>query len=163
MQYFLEHFDKKTQIRSSSSEVQQYSDAARFPPKGSARLSVRRAPAEAPAARGGAEEGRAFLCGVGDSIKVGYCLKGVGRIQFFTGIVTKVSGHKITLYSPASKKYSGIERIFSYQNPQIRSLNVWENPIEGAAPKRRSKSRKILWLRKGARSVKRTAAAVKTN
>nr|YP_010447290.1 ribosomal protein L19 [Halimeda opuntia]UTN43210.1 ribosomal protein L19 [Halimeda opuntia] len=80
---------------------------------------------------------------VGDSLKVRFVFK-EGRIQFFTGIVTKVSGHKITLYSPTSKKYSGIERIFSYQNPQIQ-FSILENPIEGAAPKRRSKSRKILW------------------
>nr|BBN51393.1 50S ribosomal protein L19 [Halimeda borneensis] len=80
---------------------------------------------------------------VGDSLKVGFVFK-EGRIQFFTGIVTKVSGHKITLYSPSAKLNSGIERIFSYQNPQIQSF-IMENPIEGAVPKRRSKSRKILW------------------
>ena len=80
---------------------------------------------------------------VGDSLKVGFVFK-EGRIQFFTGIVTKVSGHKITLYSPSAKLNSGIERIFSYQNPQIQFF-IMENPIENAVPKRRSKSRKILW------------------
>ena len=69
---------------------------------------------------------------IGDSIKVGVFFN-ERRLQFFTGIVTKIHGHKITLYQP------GIERIFSYKNPQINTFLIM------AVPKRRSKSRKILW------------------
>ena len=64
---------------------------------------------------------------------LGQILK-VKEKQFFTGTVTKISGHKLTLSQP------GLERIFSYCNPQIQILM--------AVPKRRSKSRKILWRKK---------------
>nr|AOP19101.1 ribosomal protein L19 [Halimeda discoidea] len=87
---------------------------------------------------------------VGDSLKVGFGLK-EGRIQFFTGTITKISGHKITLSQP------GIERIFSYNNPQIFFQNIM------AVPKRRSKSRKILWRKKSLKKnrQKREVAMVK--
>lgn len=83
---------------------------------------------------------------IGDSIKVGVVFN-ERRLQFFTGIVTKIHGHKITLYQP------GIERIFSYKNPQINTFLIM--PGAQAVPKRRSKSRKILWRGAAAARLRR--------
>lgn len=99
---------------------------------------------------------------VGDSIKVGFIFKEKRknkkdkdkkvsftieeRLQFFTGTVTKISGHKITLYQP------GVERIFSYKNPQ--------NCLIMAVPKRRSKSRKILWRKKSLKKNRQKRCAL---
>nr|AYC64030.1 ribosomal protein L19 [Halimeda micronesica] len=88
---------------------------------------------------------KTYNISVGDSIKVSFK---EGRIQFFSGIITKICGQKITLYQ--SESGINVERIFSYQNPQINNLLI--DITEMAVPKRRSKSRKILWRGKASKA-----------
>lgn len=139
LSFYCKHFDKKIAASACSSErpfVALHPEGVQRDREGGATSeglsfgsALSFAESQAESLPSPSKEAEIFI---GDSIKVGVVFN-ERRLQFFTGIVTKIHGHKITLYQP------GIERIFSYKNPQINTFLIM------AVPKRRSKSRKILW------------------
>lgn len=63
---------------------------------------------------------------IGDYIKVGFLFQEgeKERLQFFKGIIIAITGEyekKLNVYTPGIYP---IERIFSYQSPRIKSLNI---------------------------------------